>query len=393
MLGLLAAQVCACRGDAPPAVQRARSAAIAKLTPGKLDVGPEAMPAAWPVRDEPRPEPSGPRTLVLVIADGVRADRTSLCGYDLPTTPHLDRLASGPFVRWRCDGEGVAANALLPALGTLWTGLPAPAHGLTGPGAAIHPEVPVLPEQLREAGYHTVLVSSSPAARESTGLWRGFDRVESAEDWRDRRRTRSWEGPFGLTVAQAGERPLLIVAVLSQARSPFLPVPPAHPWAQPQGSLQALPPGRPHHPTWQLWRGEGDEGAQRRWAAAWNHGYDHGVSLVDARLGEIFRALVRAGRQDDLRAVVVGTHEAPLPEDRSGPAPVALPLVWGGGSEAPSPRDGPDGLPSVPKWLARVAGVSLEPVPGGERVQHQAPRALEPEAWEALGYVVGDAAP
>ena len=58
--------------------------------------------------------------------DTTRGDRTGLCGYDRPTTPHLDRLAAESTVytdAWSpCSWTG-------PAHASLFTGLRPENHG------------------------------------------------------------------------------------------------------------------------------------------------------------------------------------------------------------------------------------------------------------------------
>ena len=68
---------------------------------------------------EPVPSVVQP-TVLFVVMDTVRADHTSLCGYDRPTTPTLEAL--------RADGASVSCGGVAPGS---WT-IPSVASFFTG---------------------------------------------------------------------------------------------------------------------------------------------------------------------------------------------------------------------------------------------------------------------
>ncbi len=65
--------------------------------------------------------------VILIVLDTLRADSTSLCGYNRPTTPNLTRLANQPDAAYTCGG-------VTPAT---WT-LPSHASFFTGVGPTVH---------------------------------------------------------------------------------------------------------------------------------------------------------------------------------------------------------------------------------------------------------------
>ncbi len=147
-----------------------------------------ARPGAWPLAclalavvtaacggaatPPPAAAPAGPRHLVLVTIDTLRADRLGVYGNTTVATPHLDRIAR----------EGVhAADASAhvpitrPAHASLLTGRLPSEHGLRDnislPLAAA---VPTLAEVLRAKGYSTAAFVSSFVLAKQSGLDRGF---------------------------------------------------------------------------------------------------------------------------------------------------------------------------------------------------------------------------
>ena len=134
-----------------------------------------------PFCEEPRSAP----VVIFVVIDTLRADRTSLCGYEHPTTPNLEELVE--------SGATYACNSHSPST---WT-LPSHASFFTGVGLEGHqsgdgggpqrmkwggvtplgPELPTLAEEMSARGYQTLLLTGNPVVSERLGLTRGFDHV------------------------------------------------------------------------------------------------------------------------------------------------------------------------------------------------------------------------
>jgi choline-sulfatase len=123
-------------------------------------------------RREPEPPPAA-RHVVLVTIDTLRADRLGAYGHAAAATPHLDRIA----------GEGVlAADASAhvpltrPSHVTLFTGRLPTEHGIRdNVSPAVLPDVPVLAQLFRDAGFRTAAFVSSVVLSSESGLDRGFE--------------------------------------------------------------------------------------------------------------------------------------------------------------------------------------------------------------------------
>ena len=94
--------------------------------------------------------------LLLVVLDTVRADRLGCYGYELPTTPNIDRWVAEHFTLY---SNGRATSSwTLPSHASLFTGLLPAEHGATHPGLHAHPVkegTPTLAQHLRDVGYRT----------------------------------------------------------------------------------------------------------------------------------------------------------------------------------------------------------------------------------------------
>ena len=115
---------------------------------------------------------TGPH-LVFVVLDAVRADRMSLHGYELETTPLIDSLAdSGSLV---FDQAYSVSNYTFPSHVTMLTGLYIRAHDMwhgTDAEMARYREMENLAAGLAGRGYRTLLYTENPWI---AGLHRGFN--------------------------------------------------------------------------------------------------------------------------------------------------------------------------------------------------------------------------
>lgn len=123
-----------------------------------------------------REEP-GPRNVLLVVVDTLRADRLSLYGYHRPTSPHLEAFAREgvTFLNARSP-----AGCTFPSVNALLTSRD-PAIFLGRPDLGIPETIRSLPEILRDLGYSTAAISASPIVRDTPsqmnpvgGFGRGF---------------------------------------------------------------------------------------------------------------------------------------------------------------------------------------------------------------------------
>lgn len=136
-------------GDAPPKRRKGRM----------RDVGAQAK--------APRKAPN----VLIVIWDTVRADHLSLYGHDVPTTPHLERIAEQGIVFERAISPGMWT---IPSHGALFTGYAPRRHGMKATYKWLDQHHVTLAEHLYEHGWDTYLFSANPYVSHNTNLTQGF---------------------------------------------------------------------------------------------------------------------------------------------------------------------------------------------------------------------------
>lgn len=157
-----------------------------------------------------RSAPSRSDLNVLVLSiDTLRADHLSLYGYPLDTSPNIERRARESGVVF--SNVVAPAGWTLPSHVSMFSGLTALRHGVNYATPA-PPEIPLLADSFREAGYETAAFVGGGYLSPQFGLSRGFDRfrVRRSDDnaIRDSRRE------LTVGVEQFGDW-------LTQAREPF----------------------------------------------------------------------------------------------------------------------------------------------------------------------------
>ena len=131
------------------------------------------------------PTPPPPHVLLLTV-DTLRSDHLASHGYDLPTTPSIDRLL---------EGGVVFPHTLAPiprttqSLASVLTGAYPHGTGVRTLYDRLDPGVVSLAEVLGDAGYRTAAVVSNHVLVPERGLDRGFEIYDAASDRRDARTT------------------------------------------------------------------------------------------------------------------------------------------------------------------------------------------------------------
>lgn len=120
----------------------------------------------------------GRPNVVWISLESVRADHTSLNGYDRETTPNLKRIAaSDDGVSFsRCYAQSMWTPA---STASILTGTHLFRHRVgidEAENCVLEPELDTLPELLSESGYTTACLSTNAFLSDATGLSRGFDR-------------------------------------------------------------------------------------------------------------------------------------------------------------------------------------------------------------------------
>lgn len=116
-----------------------------------------------------------PRHLVLVVLDTLRADRMSIYGHPLDTTPFL-REHADEFLRF----ADVVAPApwTLPTHSSLFTGLWPSQHRAQWGSMRLAGEFQTLAETLSGEGFCTVGITANPLVNRRSGLDQGFERFD-----------------------------------------------------------------------------------------------------------------------------------------------------------------------------------------------------------------------
>lgn len=140
---------------------------------------PHDLPHGFPLWASPTvtapTDESLPPNLVFIVADTLRADRTSLYGYERETTPHLDRWAAQNAVVF--EKTVAAAPWTLPSHVSMFTGLNPLRHAANFQEPAPD-SLKLLAEQLRDAGYTTVAFTGGAFLSPAFGLVQGFERFQ-----------------------------------------------------------------------------------------------------------------------------------------------------------------------------------------------------------------------
>ena len=127
-----------------------------------------AVAGLWWLRGRPAARPN----ILLVTIDTLRTDRVGAYGARDVATPALDRLAREGV---RFDAAYATVPLTLPSHATILSGWLPAAHSVrTNDGYRVPPEVPLVAQSLREAGYDTGAVVGAFVLRRATGLARGF---------------------------------------------------------------------------------------------------------------------------------------------------------------------------------------------------------------------------
>ena len=293
-----------------------------------LGLGVLAWQKAWidPVRHFMAPDAPRGDTVLFVVLDTVRADHSSICGYERPTTTTLQRLAGE-------EGWSTACRAYAPGSWTLpshasyFTGLEVPEHGAHSLAAGgedlgqntseqvrpLGPEPQTLAEHFAGQGYDTVSVSGNPVVSAASGLTRGFEEVRAPGQFG------SWYGAdftrqlqHGLEVGSSKDKPLFLFLNIADAHVPWAPVPEGLDWV----------PARPGLDWGQgtLWAdflgGRMDVAERRDLLAHLVDVYDYGVHRADRTLDEALLLLQEWNRLGPgSRIVITSDHGEYLGED------------------------------------------------------------------------------
>lgn len=160
-----------------------------------------------------------PRRIVLIVVDTLRADHLGAYGGAV-ATPHLDALARRGVVFERAYSHAPITG---PSHVSMFTGLLPVDHRVEGNAQIVAPEVELLAERLREAGYATAGFVSLGVLSRQWGFAQGFDTYgdDFTGQWfrpaeEIRRRAVDW-------LSRSGSGPAFLWVHFSDPHEPYAP--------------------------------------------------------------------------------------------------------------------------------------------------------------------------
>jgi arylsulfatase A-like enzyme/predicted Zn-dependent protease len=231
---------------------------------------------------------AGPKSVLLISIDTLRADRLGSYGYRAAATPVLDALAARGL---RFDQAATVVPLTLPAHSSLMTGTFPAFHGVRDNGAFyLDDSMTTLAEVLQPRGYRTGGFVGAFVLDRRWGIAQGFT------DYFDEFDLAKFEMAGGLDAAQRPGREVVdrALAWLEQdTTQPFFA------W------VHLYDPHAPYAPP---------EPYRSQFPATAQGAYDGEVAATDAQIGRLLASLEASGRLASTIVVVVGDHGEMLGE-------------------------------------------------------------------------------
>lgn len=257
-----------------------------------------------------------PGLVVLAVLDTVRADHTSICGYERDTTPALKALVE--------KGGQVACHAYapgtwtLPSHASLFTGTDPEEHGLFSRGIALSKDAETLAEIYAARGYQTLFLSANPILKKPTGLVQGFHASHVARGIVSTLNGPGFTKMLKLQLSQLDPtRPLFLVLNIYDAHDPYPAIPAGKvDWAPQRPPFSFKTGDRTDKPAYAAYRDGSLQGEERQ--AFLDHitdTYDFGIFMADANVGRTVKILDKFGfSKHGVRMVVTSDHGENLGE-------------------------------------------------------------------------------
>jgi arylsulfatase A-like enzyme len=317
-------------------------------------------------------EPVSP-TVVFIVMDTLRSDRTSLCGYDHPTTPTLDKLVE-LGASHACNSHS-PSTWTLPSHASFFTGSDLTEHRAGGGGGPqsmawgsvtpLDDRLPTLAEDMSARGYQTLFLSGNPVVTDRMGFTRGFDHAvwaKSYPEMQDHRLAARLERMLQ-DPRLSSERPLFAFINIADPHAPWTGIPDDLSFLPPRASLSANP-GRHRYETKEM-----DEEESAQWLGHLRDVYEFGILRADRSLAAVLDLLRTKGWLDEgYRLVIASDHGEYLGEhqmvEHGRPyfyEPVTrVPLVY---LSSAGQVELPDDVPSIVAHALARDGVLPEPIP------------------------------
>ena len=110
--------------------------------------------------------------ILFIIIDTLRSDHAGCYGYNRPTTPELDRLASEGIL---FQSAIASSSWTIPSIMSIFTALDPSLHGVTSHSDRLGPGFATFAGSLKQGGYQTAGIVSTPSLVSQFGFNTGFD--------------------------------------------------------------------------------------------------------------------------------------------------------------------------------------------------------------------------
>ncbi len=282
--------------------------------------GEKAFAEFLAARQLPAAAPGTPNVL-LIVMDTVRADHTSVYGYVRPTTPNLERIASGGVL---FEQAFSTSSWTLPAHASLLTGHEAHEHG--GEIILYDGRFPTLEEEFRRRGCRTGAFSANEFFfSRQNGFGTGFMRFDDIFGSYADRFARTF---YGRVVAEKlaarfGYKNILgrkSAADVNRELLRWIDEAPDRPFFAMINYFDAHDPYRPAQPFRSQFSKLPDPGgllnelasritlADPRLVQGEMDAYDGGVAYMDGQIGRLFTALSERGLLKNTCIVIISDH-------------------------------------------------------------------------------------
>lgn len=263
-----------------------------------------------------RTAPTQP-TVLFIVLDTARADHLSLCAYDRPTSPTLERLAQGSS-GWTCDAYA-PGSWTLPSHASYFTGLSVPDHGahFTPHGEAVRAmtirplpaSIDTLAERMQRRGFQTLGVSGNPVLVPGSGVTQGFDTWEVAPSFGPYYGEALVERVRHVLRRAQSDLPLFLFVNIADAHDPWPGVPEGIGWVDPRtDGLHYFASEEPG--DWETYvTGLMTETEAHAFRQRITDLYDYALFRADRTLGAVLDEVERHGWADaGLRLVITSDH-------------------------------------------------------------------------------------
>jgi len=324
----------------------------------------------------------GPRHLVLVTVDTLRADRLGAYGYPAARTPHIDLLAQEAL---RFDRAYAHSSSTLPSIASLLTGKLPGEHGVYSNLGELPEQLPTLATRLQEEGFATGAFVGNFVLRPSRRLDRGFDDYTEEYSSREAVRAQPENEADVLTDAAISwleerdpDERLFLWVHYQEPHGPYTPAtfdPPAETQGLVLGANEDNS-GRGGIPKYQ-WLGHGR-------LAEYQARYDAEIAEVDRQLGRLLEALEARGILDDGVLVFAADHGEAFGEEDLycahgeglGEALLRVPLLLRVAGAAAGERDDVVRLIDVAPTALDLLGVEHSDLAGESLLEQRGDRAV-----------------